>query len=124
MLLVALGVFALLQLWYLHKGLVLADPTLVCPSAFCFYNLSSIVNGLVYFDQFTLISPPHLGLVVVGISSCSLECGLSAYRPVVEVSMLTDLKMATNLFLRMKIQFPSSRKDLRPNHEMLKEVLG
>ena len=27
MLLFALGVFALLQLWYLHKGLVLADPT-------------------------------------------------------------------------------------------------
>lgn len=29
----ALGlvVFALLQLWYLHKSLVLADPTLVCP---------------------------------------------------------------------------------------------
>jgi magnesium transporter len=31
MLLFALCVFALLQLWYLHKGLVLADPTLVCP---------------------------------------------------------------------------------------------
>ena len=31
MLLLALCVFALLQLWYLHKGLVLADPTLVCP---------------------------------------------------------------------------------------------
>lgn len=31
MLLIALGVFALLQLWYLHKALVLADPTLVCP---------------------------------------------------------------------------------------------
>jgi hypothetical protein len=31
MLLLALGIFALLQLWYLHKGLVLADPTLVCP---------------------------------------------------------------------------------------------
>ncbi|KIM85197.1 hypothetical protein PILCRDRAFT_66375, partial [Piloderma croceum F 1598] len=67
MLLFALCVFALLQLWYLHKGLVLADPTLVCPSAFCFYNLSSIVNGLVYFDQFALISPLHLGLVAVGI---------------------------------------------------------
>lgn len=36
-------------------------------AAFCFYNLSSIVNGLVYFDQFALISPLHLGLVVVGI---------------------------------------------------------
>jgi len=27
----ALIAFALLQLWYLHKSLVLADPTLVCP---------------------------------------------------------------------------------------------
>ncbi|KAF7969038.1 hypothetical protein HWV62_28429 [Athelia sp. TMB] len=31
MLLLALVVFALLQLWYLHKALILADPTLVCP---------------------------------------------------------------------------------------------
>ena len=30
-LLIGLGVFALLQLWYLHKGLVFADPTIVCP---------------------------------------------------------------------------------------------
>ncbi|KAF5390327.1 hypothetical protein D9757_002944 [Collybiopsis confluens] len=66
-LVISLIVFALLQLWYLHKGLTLADPTLVCPSAFCFYNLSSIVNGLVYFDQFNLISPLHLGLVALGI---------------------------------------------------------
>ena len=36
-------------------------------AAFCFYNLSSIVNGLVYFDQFGLISPLHLGLVGLGI---------------------------------------------------------
>ncbi|KIK70979.1 hypothetical protein GYMLUDRAFT_33078 [Collybiopsis luxurians FD-317 M1] len=66
-LILSLVVFALLQLWYLHKGLILADPTLVCPSAFCFYNLSSIVNGLVYFNQFALISPLHLGLVALGI---------------------------------------------------------
>lgn len=30
-LVLGLIVFALLQLWYLHKALVLADPTLVCP---------------------------------------------------------------------------------------------
>ncbi|KAJ7293572.1 hypothetical protein C8J57DRAFT_1269377 [Mycena rebaudengoi] len=66
-LVLGLVVFALLQLWYLHKALILADPILVCPSAFCFYNLSSIVNGLVYFDQFALIPPVHLVLVVVGI---------------------------------------------------------
>ena len=35
--------------------------------AFCFYNLSSIINGLVYFNQITLISTVHLFLVGVGI---------------------------------------------------------
>ena len=35
--------------------------------AFCFYNLSSIINGLVYFDQFALIPQIHLILVIVGI---------------------------------------------------------
>ncbi|RPD62923.1 hypothetical protein L227DRAFT_572788 [Lentinus tigrinus ALCF2SS1-6] len=66
-LVLGLIVFALLQLWYMHKGLVLADPTLVCPLAFCFYNLSSIVNGLVYFDQFSMLSTTHLLLVLLGI---------------------------------------------------------
>jgi hypothetical protein len=36
--------------------------------AFCFYNLSSIISGLVYFNQFTLISPFHLLLVVAGMA--------------------------------------------------------
>lgn len=67
LLVLGLVVFALLQLWYLHKSLVLADPTLVCPLAFCFYNLSSIFNGLVYYDQFGLMSPLKLGMVGLGI---------------------------------------------------------
>ncbi|KAF8591828.1 hypothetical protein K439DRAFT_1643851 [Ramaria rubella] len=62
-----LVVFALLQLWYLHKSLVLANPILVCPLAFCFYNLSSIVNGLVYYDQFGALTTLHLYLVILGI---------------------------------------------------------
>jgi magnesium transporter len=33
-LVLGLGIFALLQLWYLHKALILADPTLVCPCKF------------------------------------------------------------------------------------------
>ena len=37
------------------------------PVAFCFYNLSSIVNGLVYFDQISLIPWNHLALVGLGI---------------------------------------------------------
>jgi hypothetical protein len=35
--------------------------------AFCFYNLSSIVNGLVYFDQVSLLPTTHLLLVILGI---------------------------------------------------------
>jgi hypothetical protein len=39
-LVLGLVVFALLQLWYLHKGLVLADPTIVCPCAHIFYLIT------------------------------------------------------------------------------------
>lgn len=35
--------------------------------AFCFYNLSSIVNGLIYFDQVSLLPTSHLLLVTLGI---------------------------------------------------------
>ncbi|KAI0308208.1 hypothetical protein B0F90DRAFT_1909447 [Multifurca ochricompacta] len=65
MLILGLVAFALLQLWYLHKALKLADPTIVCPLAFCFYNLSSIVSLLPTF---------HLLLVTAGIFI--LLCGV------------------------------------------------
>jgi len=42
-------------------------PFMYDTAAFCFYNLSSIVNGLVYFNQFSLIPQVHLILVIVGI---------------------------------------------------------
>lgn len=66
MLLLGLGAFALLQLWYLHKSLILADPTLVCPLAFCFYNVSTIFNSLFYYDQFSLLPTTNLLLVLLG----------------------------------------------------------
>lgn len=57
---------AVLQLWYLNKALRLVGPTLICPLAFCFYNLSGILNGLVYYDQVKLLSGLQIGLVVLG----------------------------------------------------------
>ncbi|CUA76662.1 hypothetical protein RSOLAG22IIIB_02129 [Rhizoctonia solani] len=66
-LVICLGIFALLQLWYLHKSLTYADPTLVCPLAFCSYNLSSIINGLIYFDQIAELTGLQLSLVITGI---------------------------------------------------------
>ncbi|KAG2366519.1 hypothetical protein BDR07DRAFT_1274202 [Suillus spraguei] len=60
-------IFALGQLWYLNRGLKLADPAYVCPSAFCFYNFSSIINGLVYFDQLGQLPWWQLILVIIGM---------------------------------------------------------
>lgn len=62
-----LVVFAIGQLWYLNQGLRLADPAFVCPSAFCFYNFSSILNGLVYFDQARHLPGRNVALVVIGM---------------------------------------------------------
>jgi hypothetical protein len=42
-----LGVGAILQLVYLNYSLTFASPALICPLAFCFYNLSSIFGKLV-----------------------------------------------------------------------------
>ncbi|EIW86729.1 hypothetical protein CONPUDRAFT_148788 [Coniophora puteana RWD-64-598 SS2] len=67
MLLLGLVVFALGQLWYLNRGLRLSDPAFVCPSAFCFYNFSSILNGLVYFNQLGELPGWHIVLVVLGM---------------------------------------------------------
>lgn len=58
---------AVAQLCYLNKALRLADPTLVCPLAFCFYNTSSIALGLIYFDQLSAITTPSLLCIVTGI---------------------------------------------------------
>ncbi|SHO77033.1 Uncharacterized protein MSYG_1373 [Malassezia sympodialis ATCC 42132] len=73
-LVIILLVAALLQLCYLHKSLKLADPVLVAPLAFCFYNISSITLGLVYFDDLSLLSWTSVLMVVLG--TCLLLCGV------------------------------------------------
>lgn len=65
---------ALLQLWYLNKSLKLADPVLVCPLAFCFYNISSITLGLVYFNELERLSAIDVLCVCVG--TVLLLCGV------------------------------------------------
>ena len=73
-LVVVMLVAALLQLWYLHKSLKLADPVLICPLAFCFYNVSSILLSLVYFDELAQLSWVHITMVFVG--TALLLCGV------------------------------------------------
>ncbi|KAL7413920.1 hypothetical protein BDY24DRAFT_386882 [Mrakia frigida] len=71
-----LVVMALAQLYYLNHSLKLSSPTLICPLAFSFYNLSSVFGGLIYFDQFQLLTSLQLGLVCLGIAI--LLCGVGA----------------------------------------------
>ncbi|KAI8459197.1 hypothetical protein BY996DRAFT_6410326 [Phakopsora pachyrhizi] len=66
LILLILLISALLQLWYLNKALKLVNPTMICPLAFCFYNLSSIVSSLVYYDQFKYLSSLQVILISAG----------------------------------------------------------
>ncbi|GAA5904323.1 hypothetical protein JCM6882_003196 [Rhodosporidiobolus microsporus] len=56
----------LFQLSYLNRALRLSGPTLVCPLAFCFYNTSSIVSGLVYYRQVDALPGWKMALVAGG----------------------------------------------------------
>lgn len=81
-LVVGLGVGAILQLVYLNLSLTFAGPALICPLAFCFFNLSSIFgvfrssscfciadnkDGLVFYDQFGQLRPHQIALVTIGV---------------------------------------------------------
>ncbi|WVQ99497.1 hypothetical protein IAU59_006632 [Kwoniella sp. CBS 9459] len=63
-----LGICAVLQLVYLNYSLTFASPALICPLAFCFFNLSSIFDGLVFYDQFDLLRTYQIVLVSLGVA--------------------------------------------------------
>ncbi|GAA5980063.1 hypothetical protein JCM10908_001518 [Rhodotorula pacifica] len=65
-LLIVLLVCELAQLSYLNRALRLVGPTLVCPTAFCFYNAASILSGLIYYRQLDALRPLQGSLVGVG----------------------------------------------------------
>jgi magnesium transporter len=62
----ALIVLALLQLYYLHRGLKLCSTSILYPFVFCIYNIIAILDGLIYFHQTSLLSPLSAGLIAVG----------------------------------------------------------
>ena len=66
MLVVALVVLALTQLYYLHRGLKLVSTSVLYPLVFCIYNIIAILDGLIYFHQTDLISPLHACLIALG----------------------------------------------------------
>lgn len=57
---------ALCQLYYLHRGLKLVSTSVLYPLVFCVYNIIAILDGLIYFNQVSLIPPLHAGLIALG----------------------------------------------------------
>lgn len=66
LILLALFFFALTQLYFLHRGLKLVSTSILYPFVFCVYNIIAILDGLIYFDQSSRISPLHSGLIALG----------------------------------------------------------
>ena len=62
----ALVVLALCQLYYLHRGLKLVSTSVLYPLVFCVYNIIAILDGLIYFNQTSLISPLSACLISLG----------------------------------------------------------
>lgn len=56
MILIGLITFALTQLYYLHRGLKLCSTSVLYPLVFCIYNITAILDGLIYFRQTSKLS--------------------------------------------------------------------
>lgn len=66
MILIGLVVFALTQLYYMHRGLKLCSTSVLYPLVFCVYNIIAIIDGLIYFHQSDRLSGLHAGLIALG----------------------------------------------------------
>ncbi|KAI9014556.1 hypothetical protein CLU79DRAFT_766411 [Phycomyces nitens] len=66
-LLMMMVITAILQLFYLNKGLRLCDTVMLVPLSFCAFNVSTLFNGLVYYDQWDRLQWWQLVCVLVGV---------------------------------------------------------
>ncbi|CAO3671070.1 unnamed protein product [Umbelopsis ramanniana] len=67
LLVAALIVTALLQLYYLNKGISLCDTVILVPLNFCSFNVSCLFNGLMYYDQWERLFWWQIVCVLCGI---------------------------------------------------------
>ncbi|CAO3599787.1 unnamed protein product [Absidia cylindrospora] len=67
-LVLALIFTAVLQLYYLNRGVQLCDTIILVPLNFCSFNVSCLFNGLVYYNQWDRLFWWQVVLVLVGIA--------------------------------------------------------
>ncbi|CAO3649254.1 unnamed protein product [Mucor hiemalis] len=67
-LLVMMVMTAILQLYYLNKGLQMCDTVIMIPLSSCTFNVSCLFNGLVYYDQWDRLRWWQLTSVMIGVA--------------------------------------------------------
>ncbi|CAO3653056.1 unnamed protein product [Cunninghamella blakesleeana] len=67
-LLIMMVLTAILQIYYLNKGLRLCDTVIMIPLSSCAFNVSCLFNGLVYYDQWQRLFWWQLLLVMIGVT--------------------------------------------------------
>lgn len=70
----ALVFTAVLQLYYLNRGVQLCDTIILVPLNFCSFNVSCLFNGLVYYNQWDRLYWWQVLTVMIGIAI--LVCGV------------------------------------------------
>ncbi|KAI8090144.1 magnesium transporter [Gilbertella persicaria] len=84
-LLVMMALTAILQLYYLNKGLQLCDTVIMIPLSSCTFNVSCLFNGLVYYDQWPRIVWWHLLFVMLGVAITISGVLLISWKPTAEL---------------------------------------
>ncbi|OXV11640.1 hypothetical protein Egran_00599 [Elaphomyces granulatus] len=64
--LIGMIILALTQLYYMHRGLKLCSTSVLYPFVFCIYNITAILDGLIYFRQASQLAGLHAGLIALG----------------------------------------------------------
>lgn len=64
---IGLGVGALTQLYYLNRGLRMCTTSMLYPLNFSVYNITTIIDGLIYYKQGAQLTKLQIGMVVLGI---------------------------------------------------------
>ncbi|KAI9294555.1 hypothetical protein K502DRAFT_276948, partial [Neoconidiobolus thromboides FSU 785] len=72
---------ALLQLYYLNRGLQYCDILILMPINFILYNISCLFNGLIYYNQWSLLPISNFLLVLFGTLILCFGVALLSFRP-------------------------------------------
>lgn len=64
---ICLGLGALTQLYYLNRGLRMCTTSILYPLNFSISNITTIVDGLIFYKQGAQLSSLQIGMVVLGI---------------------------------------------------------